>query len=98
MIIGMPMVAIMLPVACYILMRYYPPEIETIGDLDDIQRKRRQLGPLTGQERRVLVLMGVMLVFWILGTWIPAFDTTLIGLAGACAMFLPGIRRYMLCQ
>jgi sodium-dependent dicarboxylate transporter 2/3/5 len=35
--------------------------------------------------------MGIMVTLWILSTWFPALDVTLIGVLGACAMFLPGV-------
>jgi solute carrier family 13 (sodium-dependent dicarboxylate transporter), member 2/3/5 len=95
MVIGLPMVAIMLPVACFVLMKYYPPEIETIGDMSDIQKERHQLGPISANECKVMVIMGAMMVAWILGTWYPTiFDTFLVGIAGACVMFLPGMNLF----
>ena len=95
MAIGIPMVLIMLPIACFILLKFYPPEIKTIGDLREIESERRQMGPVSAQEWKVLAIMAVMLTLWILGTWYPAtFDTYLIGVAGACAMFLPGINLF----
>jgi sodium-dependent dicarboxylate transporter 2/3/5 len=92
MAIGIPMIIIMLPVACYILSRYYRPEIKSIGDVSEVEHDRRQLGPISTQEWKVLIIMGTMLTLWILGTWYPAtFDTYIVAVAGACVMFLPGI-------
>jgi sodium-dependent dicarboxylate transporter 2/3/5 len=95
MVIGLPMVAIMLPVACLVLMKYYPPEIDTIGDLSDIQKERRQLGPISASEYKVMIIMGAMMIAWILGTWYPTiFDTFVVGIVGACIMFLPGVNLF----
>ena len=95
MAIGVPMVIILLPVACLVLIWYYPPEIKTIGAISEIQQERRDLGPMSINEKKVLVIMGVMMTLWILGTWYPAiFDTFIVGIAGAIVMFLPGINLF----
>lgn len=91
MAIGIPMVVILLPVAAWVLTKFFPPEIASIGDLEDIQREQRQLGPISRGEWKVIGIMGTMLALWILGTWVPAIDTYLVGICGACAMFAPGI-------
>jgi len=91
MAIGIPMIAVLLPLAGWVLVRFYPPEIKTIGVLDDINRERRALGPINISERKVIGFMSVLLVLWISSTWIPALDIFMISILGACAMFLPGV-------
>jgi len=91
MAIGIPMVVILLPFAAWVLIKFFPPEIQTIGALEDIQQERRQLGPISRNEWKVIGIMGTMLALWILSTWIPAIDTYLVGICGAVVMFLPGI-------
>jgi len=94
MAIGIPMVVILLPVTAWVLVKFFPPEIDTIGDEEDIHRERRQTGPVSANEWKVIAIMSVMLIFWILSTWIPAFDVVLVALCGAIAMFLPGMRLF----
>lgn len=94
MAIGMPMVIVLLPIAAWVLLTFYPPEIRSIGDLEDIQRERKQLGPISADEWKVLGIMGIMVTLWISSTWYPAFDTTLVGMCGAVVMFLPGINLF----
>ena len=95
MAIGIPMVLIMLPVACLVLLKFYPPEFASIGSLDDIQDERRMLGSISGGEKKVLLIMSAMLLCWILGTWYPTiFDTFMVGIAGACLMFMPGMNLF----
>ena len=91
MAIGVPMVVVLLPVAAWVLLRFFPPEISSIGDLEEIHDERRQLGPLSLGERKVIGIMGTMLAAWIASTWVPAFDTFLVAVVGAVVMFLPGI-------
>jgi sodium-dependent dicarboxylate transporter 2/3/5 len=95
MVIGMPMVAIMLPIACVVLMKWYPPEFGSIGEMSDIQKERYHLGPISTQEKKVLLIMGAMLVCWIAGNWHPEiFDTFLVGITGAIFMFMPGMNLF----
>jgi solute carrier family 13 (sodium-dependent dicarboxylate transporter), member 2/3/5 len=94
MAIGMPVAIVMLPIAAWVLLRFYPPEIQTIGDIQEVQRDRKKLGPVSNGEWKVLVVMSTMLVFWILSSWFPAFDVTLVAVLGAVVMFLPGINLF----
>lgn len=94
MAIGMPMVIILIPIAWWILMKFYPPEVDSIGSLEEIERDREAIKKITRSEWNVIALLCVMIVLWILGSWIKAFDTTLIAVAGAIVMFLPGMRLF----
>jgi sodium-dependent dicarboxylate transporter 2/3/5 len=91
MALGVPMWLILTPIAWWVLMRCYPPELPTIGDPKELEAERRALGPITTNEKKVLALMGVMIVLWISSSWVRAIDTTMVAMAGAVAMFLPGI-------
>jgi sodium-dependent dicarboxylate transporter 2/3/5 len=89
--IGIPMVLLLLPVAYRAVLRASPPELAAVGDGADVARERADLGPLRADEKRVLGIFSVLIVLWIASTWIPAFDLALVALAGAIALFLPGI-------
>ena len=89
--LGVPTTIILTPIAWWVLMRCYPPELPTIGDPEELRQERLALGGLTTSEKKVLGLMSVMLVLWIASTWVRAIDTTMVAMAGAVAMFLPGI-------
>jgi solute carrier family 13 (sodium-dependent dicarboxylate transporter), member 2/3/5 len=91
MAIGIPMVAILLPIAGWVIVKFFPPEIKTIGVMEDIHREQREMGPISTQEKKVIALMGLMIVLWISSTWLPAVDVFVVSILGACAMFLPGI-------
>jgi sodium-dependent dicarboxylate transporter 2/3/5 len=91
MAIGIPMVLILLPIAAWVIVTMLPPEIRSIGHLDDVERERRERGPLSPAEWKVLVIQSGMIVLWIASTWYPAFDVYLVSIAGAAVMFLPGM-------
>ena len=89
MLIGMPMVVILLPLAAWIISRFYPPEVATIGAIEDVHRERSAMGPMSAPEIKVLLILAVMVVLWIASTWVPAFDVYVVGIGGAAVMFLP---------
>jgi sodium-dependent dicarboxylate transporter 2/3/5 len=88
------MVAVVLPLAAVITAWVFKPEIKDIGSPEDIRKELRALGPMTGPEMKVIVIQSVMLVLWILSTWYPQFNVVSVGVLGATAMFLPGIRLF----
>ncbi|MCI0362620.1 MAG: DASS family sodium-coupled anion symporter, partial [Phycisphaerales bacterium] len=94
MAIGIPMVLVLIPLSAWALTRFYPPEMKTIGEMEEIQAERASLGPMTAPEWKVAGIMGVMIVLWILGTWVKQLDLVLVGMAGGIAMFLPGMNLF----
>jgi sodium-dependent dicarboxylate transporter 2/3/5 len=92
MIIGMPMVIILLPLSGWIISRFCSPEMDSVGGADKIRREHKEAGPLTPVQKKVLFILGIMVTLWILSTWYPALDIYMVGIGGAVAMFLPGIR------
>ncbi|MEO8451265.1 MAG: DASS family sodium-coupled anion symporter [Gemmatimonadota bacterium] len=91
MAIGMPMVILLLPVAWWALLRFYPPEMAAIGAVASVPAERAALGPMRRAEKRVLVVLALMLALWIASTWVKQLDTTLVAVLGAAALFLPGM-------
>lgn len=91
MAIGLPMVAVLVPVAWWVIVRCQPPEIQTIGNADDIRRDRARLGAMQWLEKKVIAIVTVMMALWIASSWVKSLDVTLIAVAGAIVMFLPGV-------
>ncbi len=99
MAIGIPMVLILLPTTAFVISRAFKPEIDDIGNIDDIRRELADLGPLTSAEKKVLVIQSLMLVCWIAGSFpnllfFRYFDVVTVGVFGATLMFLPGIKLF----
>ncbi|MEE2638075.1 MAG: DASS family sodium-coupled anion symporter [Acidobacteriota bacterium] len=91
MAIGLPMVAVLLPLSAWVLVRVFPPEIDSIGDLEDVHEERREMGRVSPNEWKVLGIMSTMMTFWVASTWFPVLDTFLVAVVGAIVMFLPGL-------
>jgi sodium-dependent dicarboxylate transporter 2/3/5 len=90
--IGVPMVAVLVPFAWYVLIKLYPPEVESIGDMGDLRAELTAMGRLTARELKALAILTVMVLLWVLSSWLPGLDVTTVCIGGAVAMFLPGIR------
>lgn len=92
MALGIPMVMLLLPVAWWVIVNCYPPEIEEIGSAEVNQAQLSALGRWSENEKKLLAIIAAMLMLWIAGSWITAIDTVGIALLGAICLFMPGIR------
>ena len=88
---GIPLTAVMIPLAWKIMCLVYHPapitaeEIKRFVDGMDIPPRMGK------KEIQVLLIIGTMLVLWILSSWIPAISVMVVAILGCCFMFLPGI-------
>ena len=90
MAIGLPMVIVLVPIAAFILLRFYPPETEQVSGID-FAAELAAMGRLSTGELKMLAIMTTMLALWIASTWLPQIDIVIVGVFGAVAMFLPGM-------
>jgi sodium-dependent dicarboxylate transporter 2/3/5 len=89
--IGVPMALVLTPLACWVVLRFFPPELERVPGHDQIAAERAQLGPLTLPEKKAIALVSTMLVLWVAGNWVPQLNVVMVALIGSIAMFLPGV-------
>jgi sodium-dependent dicarboxylate transporter 2/3/5 len=66
MLVGVPVSAVMLPIAWFVLTRYlYPVNVPASQAVDDHLRKlHKQLGPITTPERRVAIIFVTVVASW----------------------------------
>ena len=91
MIMAMPMVIIMVPIAWFTIVTVFKPEPIKQSDLVSLKKTIDDLGPMSSQEKKVITIIAVMLVLWVASTWFPVLDTTMVAIAGLVVMFLPGV-------
>ena len=89
---GLPMVIVLVPVAWWALLYFYPPEIAIIGPVSDVKAEQAAQGPMTAPEKKVLAVFGTMIVCWVASTWVKQLDVVIVSILGAVAMFLPGMK------
>ncbi len=100
MLLGVPLAAVALPIAYFILTRLLF-RIETTslpGGEALIRRELERMGPMSPAERRVLAIFVLTATMWMLrpivSEWIPAISDAGIAMGGALLLFLvPSHRR-----
>ena len=93
MIVGVPLVAVGLPVVYGVLTWVYPIRMDTLpGGAEIINEEMRKLGPVAAAERRVAVVFGGTALLWmtrpLLTAVVPGLSDAGIAMAAACALFL----------
>ena len=90
MAIGVPVVIIILPLAWLIILRVYG--VVELGEEEIRQFVDGLEVPKTmgAREVYVLAIMVAMFIFWLLSSWYPVFDITLVMMVGFALLFLPG--------
>ncbi|NLP36594.1 MAG: sodium:sulfate symporter [Firmicutes bacterium] len=89
MIIGVPVVIIVLPLAWFVILKVYG-----VVELSEKEINRFVAGmevpeKMDFKEKYVLILVLLMLFFWILSSWYTVFDITLVILIGFAFLFIP---------
>ena len=69
----------------------FKPERISETAMKELDSRLEECGALKPQEKKTLGIILVILVLWVLGTWIPALNVTLVAMVGMAVMFLPGI-------
>jgi sodium-dependent dicarboxylate transporter 2/3/5 len=90
MLFGIPIAIVMLPISSFIIVKMFKPE-QLNMEVTEILKIEGEEAKISIVEKKVLVIVGIMLVLWISSTWIPAFNVTIVAIAGLIAFFLPGI-------
>ena len=91
MLLGVPMVVVLLPIACWVVLRVFPPEMASVGGREEVRGERAALGGMSGSEKKTIALLAAMIALWVAGSWIPALSTVVVALAGTVLMFVPGV-------
>ena len=88
---GIPMAIVLVPVAWWLMVKVYKPA-EINMDMVNTFIDRLNIPPeMDKQEKKVVVIVGLMLALWIASSWVPAINVMIVAILGCCVMFLPGI-------
>lgn len=69
----------------------FKPEPISKEAMEELEGKLKEHGAMTSGEWKTIIIILAMLVCWILGTWVKAFDTTTVAIVGMALLFCPGI-------
>lgn len=67
--IGVPMVLILVPAAYFVLIKFFPPEVNTLCTNSEECTDYYSLGPMTSMEKRFLGIFIINLVLWMTDRW-----------------------------
>ncbi len=92
---AMPMVTVTLFICWFYLVKIaFPlPNLPLPGGKKQIEGEKKALGPVSAEERAIFIVFTITALAWIsssffLSRFFPAVDDTIIGMAGAVALFL----------
>lgn len=88
--VGIPLVLIAMPLLCLIVTKVFPPELDRLVGLEDIEKEYKALGAISTKEIKFIAIFAFMILVWFTESIhkvpLPASTTILAGL-----FFLPGI-------
>ncbi|MGG2398414.1 DASS family sodium-coupled anion symporter [Pseudomonas sp. SH1-B] len=91
-IAGAPWSLLMSAVLYWVILRVMPPETDRIeGGKEAVRKALSELGPMTGDERKLLAIVLTLLGFWATEGKLHEFDTASTTLVGLAALLMPGL-------
>lgn len=83
--------ALLMSVALYfVLLKIMPPEMEEIpGGKEVVEKSLRELGPMQGDEKKLMIISIILLFFWSTEKIVHSFDTSSTTIAAIAFMLLP---------
>ena len=94
MAMGIPFVAVILPVSCLIVIKVNKPAPVSKQKMDDFIQKLHITEKFSFREKYVSIIVFAMLICWILSSWpkyFPFFNVTAVAIVGVLFLFLPGL-------
>ncbi|PXW14633.1 DASS family sodium-coupled anion symporter [Paraburkholderia caballeronis] len=89
-IAGAPWSIIMSAILIVVVLKMLPPEADSIaGGKEAVEKSLRDLGPMTGPQKRLLGVSIGLLVFWATEGKLHPFDTTSVAYVGLVLLLLP---------
>lgn len=90
-IVSSPFIFILLPVTWFSLIKLYKPEPITQATYDETMKVVKDMGKISANEKKLVIILVVMFILWIMSTWIPQLNIAAIAWVGLAVMFLPGV-------
>lgn len=88
--IGYPMALVLNFIAWVVLTLVFKPEIEHVKGFENLKQKKKELGPMTKDEKKFLVVFAVVLILWVTQS-MTGIETAFASLLAVCVFFLPGM-------
>ena len=91
MIYGVPLAICFVLISWFLIIKFFKPEeipVEVVMSLSDEEAIPEKI---TKKEWKAIAIIAITLILWILGSWIPLLDMTLVATISMILFFLPGI-------
>lgn len=88
--VGLPMALVLLFIAWAVICLVFKPEIKNVAGLDNIAQKKKELGPMTKDEKKFLVIFVCVMILWFTQS-MTGIETAFASLLAVCIFFLPGM-------
>jgi sodium-dependent dicarboxylate transporter 2/3/5 len=89
-IAGAPWAIVMSAILIFLVLKMMPPETDAIaGGKEAVEQSLRDLGPMTGPQKRLLGVSIGLLFFWATEGKLHPFDTTSVTYVGLVLLLLP---------
>lgn len=92
MMVGIPVVLVMIPLAWLLIVRIYKPAELSGDEMTDCINAVEKPGRMESNELFFLILFTSTVVLWILSSWVAVLDVNIIAIISACICFFPGLR------
>lgn len=89
MCVGIPIAVIILPLAWFLLIKIFSPSETEKHQLESFITKLEFPEKLTPEEKKVLLIFGVMFSLWLISSWIPQINVMVVALLGCCVFCAP---------
>jgi sodium-dependent dicarboxylate transporter 2/3/5 len=87
-----PYAAVMSVILYQLLIHVMPPEIKEMpGGKEALQKMLKEMGPVSVNEKKLLIISCLLLFFWVTEKKLHPFDTTTVTITGIMLMMLPRI-------
>lgn len=73
------------------IVHLYKPEDISSEAIHTLQDNLEKTGSLKIQEKKTILIIAVMLICWLLGTWVSVLNVTVVAVVGMAVLFFPGI-------
>lgn len=91
MVCSIPIVIVLIPLAWWIITKINKPVEVEKEKLDQFITDITVKEPLNFKEKYVLVIVAAMIICWVLSSWFPVFNITVVAVLGVALFFVPGI-------
>lgn len=88
---GIPLAVVMIPLAWFLIIRIYKPAPVESSHIRAFVESMNIPDRLIPKEKKVIVLIGLMLALWIASSWVPFLNVMVIAIIGCVILFLPGM-------